>query len=319
MSARRAQKLFRMSSILLPNTLPSVVHVAATCETRKTKCSTTISNNDINNSNIHLHTLNTSQMKYLPKEVTTADDFFLLCFFRAVSSHVLTTGSNLRAESDLVISSLTNDLLTLRTDWGFSNTAPIPVVLTRLAQGIDFNAPFFQERYANGLEPPILLVPKAHEDEVRAKCKPYMKGTKEVATVISFISQDTRIEDPSCALKALFEIKGVDRVSVECGPSVTSLLYETQSIDALSISTLRSYNANAGATIPPIPMIAYDPTFSGKRQWASSFEPVSGQHSTRMNEDTGTYYWTYDLYFCQQRSTVNSDSDNYIHVKNKKK
>ena len=102
----RAQRFLR-APLLSPTTLPSVIHVA---ETRGNAHPT--NNVPLSDAvNLHLHTLQTSAIQQMKREeedrssLDTSDDYFLLCFFRAVSSHVLTTGSNLRSEPDLVISS----------------------------------------------------------------------------------------------------------------------------------------------------------------------------------------------------------------------
>ena len=102
----RAQRLLR-APLLSPTTLPSVIHVAATRGNAHPTNNVPLSDAI----NLHLHTLQTSAIQQMKREeedrssLDTSDDYFLLCFFRAVSSHVLTTGSNLRSEPDLVISS----------------------------------------------------------------------------------------------------------------------------------------------------------------------------------------------------------------------
>ena len=101
----RAQHLLR-APLLSPTTLPSVIHVAATRGNAHPTNNLPLSDAV----NLHLHTLQTSAIQQMEREeddssIDTSDDYFLLCFFRALSSHVLTTGSNLRSEPDLVISS----------------------------------------------------------------------------------------------------------------------------------------------------------------------------------------------------------------------
>ena len=123
-----------------------------------------------------LRTLRTVDVPHMLPDVDASDDLFLLCLFRALSSHVLTSGANLRAEPDLEISlfteileggeedenSLGEGLPALRAALGLSGAAPVPIVLTRTGEDLDFSAPFFNNSKARPCavspEDPILLV-----------------------------------------------------------------------------------------------------------------------------------------------------------------
>lgn len=286
----RAQTLLRLPSSLLPsNNLPKVIHVAAVANLTKDFRS-------LDNSTTKLQTLDTTKLQSMQKRIDTSNDFFLLSLFRALSSHILTTGSNLRSEPNLVISTNDKRLLALRKELtNFQNEAPIPVVLTRTAKDINFNTPFFQQRQELGLEKPILLVPNQNVERIRTNIAKI--GANEVVQVVGFNSNNenndnndnnqTALSNPSLALNSMFTTESINatRISIECGPSVTSALYASNSIDGLSLSIL---NGTTKQDMMNIPIIAKDPTFNSDRAWANQFTCVSNQDKNENGDQTNS-------------------------------
>lgn len=286
---RRLQKLFQMSESLSRTTIPQIIHVAAVKG----------NSNDLNN----LRTLDSSKIDL--KEYGAKDDFFILSFFRAISSHVLTTGSNLRAESNVTYEPLPPDLLYLRGKWGLRNDGPTPVVMTKAAEGIDFNAPFFQRQHQGAV--PILLVEEKHFEGVVSR----MGDADCDAMADIFACKEDHIRTPSNVIDHLssmikcdssttasnYNTSYVTRMSVECGPSVTSKLYEDDRIDALSLSVLTATRDENN-----IPVIDNDPCFGNDRflKWISNFEKISSDKPVDLlveNKMEETYRWEYNLYF----------------------
>jgi hypothetical protein len=192
----RAEKLFQLSKF--PFTLPQVVHVAAV---RGTGHDLPEPSPSSFSSVIHsdLRTLDTSQME--EEQYGTQDDQFLLSLFRALSSHVLTTGSNLRAEPNLVYAPLSDpNLLALRKKWNLPNKAPTPVVLTRSARGIDFNGLFFKHEEQGAC--PILLVAEDAAADVERRLQAHPGGAR--ADVVGCSKHV--LESPSSVLEYLFTL-----------------------------------------------------------------------------------------------------------------
>lgn len=198
-----------------------------------------------------LRTLDTARVARALPSLNTSGDFFVLQLFRAVASHVLTTGRNLRAEPSLVISGRTaaqlpSRLLALRDHLGLLPTAgPIPVVLTRCGHGIDFSAPFFTDSAAG----PVVLV-QSGADALRDKLA--QAGAR--ASIVPVGPCMT----PTQAVSYCFQTLGATRVSVEAGPSVASELYKAGTIDAAALSVLE---ARAAEVWDDIPVLDRDPLF----------------------------------------------------------
>lgn len=208
-----------------------------------------------------LKTLNTPEVSNMLPEVDAADDLFLLCLFRAISSHVLTSGANLRAEPDLEMSLFTTefaneDLPSLRAKLGIGGSVPRPIVLTRCGNGIDFSAPFFSSRDSvnsnnfNQHESPVLLVAtKEAERDIEHRISEIPHAQASVFSLDRICEKlhpgqhdDDAYSDilltPSLAVHFAKQVLGAQRISVECGPSISAQLYAQGVIKATSLSIL---------------------------------------------------------------------------------
>ena len=260
-----------------------------------------------------LRTLRTADMPGALPGVDAAGDLFLLCLFRAASSHVLTSGANLRAEPDLEMSLFpgvfreggegeegedaheTQGLVALRAGLGLPGVAPVPIVLTRSGEGLDFSAPFFTRcasSPASGrrdvapspppkqFQDPVLLVStdSARRDVERriaavpaAHARVYsadfaVGGGNGIAPVLT----------PPLALDFARKVLGAQRISVECGPSITSELHNARAIKAVSLSILVAAEQDPTSRRRVAPVLDSDPLFDGLNSLMESRHAVTG-------------------------------------------
>ena len=245
------------------SSMPKVVHVVAVrAEERQLRPSTPADNLLIQNmaedGKHSIRTIDTSCYADMHRKVKvdTADDFFLLNFFRAAASHVLTSANNLRLEKDLHVGiqgPFADELSAFRRWIGVSNATPTPVILSGSGD-VDFAHPIFLKGCVNS-EAPILLTALDRVESAKARLA---KTSQSSARIIGV---DPQLLSPSFALKYCLRELSADRVSVECGPSISSELHCKGHIDALSLSILR---CDDWRSMEKIPVVGVDTMFNAE-------------------------------------------------------
>ena len=171
-------------------------------------------------------------------------------------------------------------------------------MLTRAADGIDFNAIFFQKDKQGAV--PVLLVQEHEAAQVRLRLSQVVGAA---ATVVG--CGTTTLDTPSTAIEYMRMHLQATRISIECGPSVTSGLYAANKIGALSLSVLRRNPHKVGSRVEgrsdgSIPVIEQDATFQNAQfvHWMGQFVQVSSavEKEQDIKEKDDAFQWTYDLF-----------------------
>ena len=268
-----------------------------------------------------LRTLRTGEVHAALPEVNTSDDFFLLCLFRAAASHVLTSGANLRAEPDLEVSLFPDifaegadcdeeedqegeGLPVLRNALGLRNAAPVPIVLTRSGDGLDFTAPFFTNLNRAAQDPILLVSSEAARRDVQSRLAEVPKARAQVICAGGDgVGDSAAALNPTRALEFARENLGAQRVSVECGPSIAAELHAARTIKAVSLSILVSANHCSDDALP---VITPDPLFDNRAiaRMESQFKATCCEHDVLLRLKSSTvsfsngaeFGWVYEYW-----------------------
>ena len=301
-SLRRARRL--LGPAFLPETVPDVVHVLAAAGTVGTAVTSvapglemvgsavarpwgTLPDDSIGaEKNIHaLRTLRTADVPAALPDVDASDDLFLLCLFRAISTHVLTSGANLRSEPNLEMSLFpklfrddaeknedekerdhtSGGLLALRSTLGLPGAVPVPIVLTRSGADLDFSSPFFNPPVLFP-EPILIVSTDSAQRDIKRRLAEVPAARAQVYSAGSMTggrNGSAGILTPMLALDFAREVLGAQRISVECGPSITAQLHAVRAIKAVSLSILVATPTDRSKPRRIAPVLGSDALFDG--------------------------------------------------------